>query len=359
MARRGGMGGRSRSRSRSSSRSSFRSSSRHVHYRRRHRYGRSSSSGLGTIIGALMTIFVFVFFFIFFCVGYFATLNNNDSTVHNINENDFEDWTEDLYDSNFKSTSNYEDYILISLLIDEEDYYEYYYCVWIGDHVSNEVAELFGDESSIIGQALEENIAYNYKYSLSSDLCDTINYIYNEYDSDNSGLTCNDEQNSIKASMMIDDTSLELDVDRVSASLFLLEMRTGVRILLNVSSITDFEKGYGSSQFDIDDFMPFIIVGAILLVFIIIIIVSTIKKVNKKKKAENNNSQVEEVQNRVIYSNSNNPYVDLIKHTGASLRNDDSNDNAEAASLSSNKKTNDNNQFDIDDDLFKIDPNDY
>lgn len=359
MARRGGMGGRSRSRSRSSSRSSFRSSSRNVHYRRRHRYGSGSLSGLGTIIGALMAIFVFVFFFIFFCVGYFATLNNNESTVHNINENDFEHWTEDLYDLNFKATSNYEDYILVSLLIDEEDYYEYYYCVWIGDHVSNDVAELFGDEDSIIGQALDENIAYNYKYSLSSDLCDAIRYIYNEYDSNSSGLTCNDEQNSIRPSMLIDNTSLELDVDIVSASLFLLEMSTGVRMILNVSSISDFEKVYSSSRFDIDDFMPFIIFGAILLIFIIIIIVSTIKKVNKKKKSENNNSQVEEVQNRVIYSNSNHPYVDLIKLTGASLRNDDSKDNAEAASLSSNKKINDNDQFDIDDDSFKIDPNDY
>lgn len=355
MARRGGMGGRSRSRSRSS----FRSSSRNVHYRRRHRYVSSSLSGFGTIIGALLTVFVFVFFFIFFCVGYFATLKNDDSTIHEINENDFEKWTENLYDSNFKNTSNYEDYILVSLLIDEEDYYEYYYCVWIGDHVSDDLAELFGDEDSIIGKALEENIAYNYKYSLSSDLGDAIKYIYDEYDSDSPGLTCNDERNAIIASTLINDTSLELDDDKISGPLFLFEVETGVGIVLNVATITDFERVYASSQFNIDEFMPFIIFGSILLIFIIIIIVSTIKKMKKNKKAKNNNSQVEEVKNRVIYSNSNHPYVDLPKITAASLRNDNSNDNAEGSSLNSTEKLKDNNQFDIDDDSFKIDPNDY
>ncbi len=326
MAGRGGRGGRSGGSRSSSSRSSggsFRSHGsrhggmyhRHHHHHRHHSYYRRRhglSINLGTGKGAILGLLIFLPFIIIFFVMFAFFFGGPSGCGCSFNENTHVDealvdkYTENQYNEKFASLSNYEDYALIVFLIDDEEYYEYYYCTWIGDHVSANTANLLGLNDSTLDDAFEANISTDYKKTISLDLASTIYQLISK--SDSNGLTCNESTAAYISSHVDNDTNLNIDEATINAALKAFEDKTGVKLVLVIDTINEVCI-VSSKEMTIDNLMPFIIIGVILLFFIIIIISNIFKgRRNSRLRAEQ-----EKAENMVFSSNKKEEEEDPFK----------------------------------------------
>lgn len=312
MAGRGGRGGRSGgSRSSFGGRSSgggFRShGSRHggmhhghhhhhhhrVHFRlgRRRGYYVNGSGGCGGIFALLALIPFIIAFFVFFSIFFFGGSTScgcsSEENVY-IDESLIDEYTENQYNEKFASSSNYEDYALIVFLIDDEEYYDYYYCTWIGNHVSGKTANLLGVGDSTLNDVFESNIAYDYSNSIGTDLAKAI-YQLSSKAIDDKGLTCTEAIDSNISSYVDNHTKLYIDQATINVALKKFEKKTGVKLVLVVNTINEVclvsnSSGVSNSkEMTLDELLPFIIIGAVIVLFAIIIIAS-FGKSNKRAK---------------------------------------------------------------------------
>lgn len=314
MAGRGGSGGRSGgSRSSfggSSSGGGFRShGSRHggmhhghhhhhhhgVHFRfgRRRGYYVNGAGGCGGIFALLSLIPFIIAFFVFFSIFFFGgSTSCSCSSEENgyIDESLIDEYTENQYNEKFASSSNYEDYALIVFLIDDEEYYDYYYCTWIGNHVSGKTANLLGVGDSTLNDVFESNIAYDYSNSIGTDLAKAIYQLSSKAIDDN-GLTCTEAIDSNISSYVDNHTKLYIDQATINVALKKFENKTGVKLVLVVDTIAEVCLVSNSSgvsnlkKMTLDELLPFIIIGAVIMLFAILTIVSICKS-NKRAKAK-------------------------------------------------------------------------
>ena len=86
----------------------------------------------------------------------------------------FQRAADEKYAEYFEAGKTYEDNILLYFLV-EEDCEDVYFIAWVGDNVNYEIAELFGNNYTALGQSVESNVANYYAYSLDSNLAAVIN----------------------------------------------------------------------------------------------------------------------------------------------------------------------------------------
>ena len=141
---------------------------------RRYYYG-----GGGCLGGLLGLIFVPVILILLSAVMLFATVGTAFSDVTSggsvrYDENTFQDYADAQYRAEFGNSTAYEDNLLLVVLVDE-DYYDYHYIAWVGDHIQTDINKLFGNEQTEFGRAIEANINVNsYKYSLDTNLAQVV-----------------------------------------------------------------------------------------------------------------------------------------------------------------------------------------
>ena len=262
-------------------------------YHRRPRY-----YGGGGCFGGLIIVAIFILFFI-----YSILPSNNveyiDSEVEIYDENIFQDYANVQYKKEFGTTSAYEDNILLVFLTEDENYYNYYYIAWVGDHIVTDINYMFGNENTDLGYAISNAINTNsYKYSLDSNIAQVVEYMEAEIVSKNleSSFNCNDENGGF-VSHLTNNTFIEMTEDTVNTALQHFTDSTGIPIVVVVEDIDEvfvtnpdtspeqednsFQIGTATTGFGI--LRPILIIIAVIAVIMLVVVL--IKR-NKKKMHE-------------------------------------------------------------------------
>lgn len=126
---------------------------------------------LGAILLPVFLVFFSVLLLISSVGSAFGSVAQGGEIVYN--EEAFQDYADARYQAEFGTSAAYEDQILLVVLT-YEDYYEYNYIAWVGDHVDLRVNSLFGNNGTRLDAAMNGAIGQNYKYSLDSNLAQVV-----------------------------------------------------------------------------------------------------------------------------------------------------------------------------------------
>lgn len=126
-------------------------------------------SGLLGMLLAPIAILLVVVILMFSIVGS-AVSNVASGGIISYDERVFQDYADGQYRKEFGSSSEYDSNLLIVFLTNEE--MDGYYCIaWVGDNIRNDINQLFGDESTAFGRAMQNSVNTDYyAYSLDSNL---------------------------------------------------------------------------------------------------------------------------------------------------------------------------------------------
>ena len=156
-------------------------------------------------------------------------------------ENTFQDYADAQYQAEFGTSSAYEDNILLVFLTEDDEYYDYCYIAWVGDHVVTDISYMFGDERTALGSAISNAVnESSYKYSLDSDLAGVIESLKLQITLKGleTSFTCGEDHAQVQ-SHLTNKTSLNLTEQTVNAALQSFTDTTGIPIVLVVDDIED------------------------------------------------------------------------------------------------------------------------
>ena len=175
-------------------------------------------------------------------------------------EIEFQQYADAEYAKAFGSSTAYEDNILLVVLTNE-DADEVYYIAWVGDHIKSDIRNMFGNEYTELGSAIEQSINVNgYWYSLDTDLAAVVDKMadYIEYEGLSSSFTCNENHNQVEPSL-INYGEFELSETAVETALRDFTDRTGITLSIVVNDMDEvFGLNYSS-----------MIIGIILVVVLV------------------------------------------------------------------------------------------
>ena len=207
----------------------------HIHRRRHVHVG---GGCCGSIFSGAVTLLILAFwiFGAVFSDGY--------------NEEKFQDFANSQYESEFGRASAYEDNLLITVLVDE-DYYNYYYIAWVGDHIDYQINGLMGNNDTVLGQAMENSISSaSYKYSLDSDLARVMKLMTGHIQNLKleSSFTCSERRGSIR-SHVTNHANIELTESTINGALEEFTDATGIPVVIVVEDMKDvFGRGESAVQ---------------------------------------------------------------------------------------------------------------
>lgn len=124
---------------------------------------------LGALFAPIICFVLAIFLMIGLIGGGLTTLFRGGNVVYS--ENKMQDYANRQYATIYDpSSATYEDNILIVFLTNEDG--QSYYCIgWVGDNLKSQVSDLFGDEYTALGSAMQSSInTSSYRYSLGSNL---------------------------------------------------------------------------------------------------------------------------------------------------------------------------------------------
>ena len=199
---------------------------------------------MGGALGAMiMPIFILLFMFVWFSAAIpscsFVEVENIDPTPE-YNAKAINAFADEQYAAAFGLTEDYEDHLLFVFLT-AEDCYDYYYIAWMGDHIERDVVELFGNNQTALGRALEASInVQSYEYSLDSDLATAFRHMANQVvalgHEDN--YTCAAPAHEV-TSHVVNRTALPLTEQTLNAALEEFTAKTGITAVVVVEDMTD------------------------------------------------------------------------------------------------------------------------
>lgn len=207
---------------------------------RRYYYG-----GGGCLGGLLGLIFVPVILILMAAVMLFATVGTAFTDVTSggsvkYDENTFQDYADAQYRAEFGNSTAYEDNLLLVVLVDE-DYYDYHYIAWVGDHIQTDINKLFGNERTEFGRAMDANVNVNsYKYSLDTNLAQVVEQMTAVIEQKNleSSFKCKEEHIQVD-SHVTNKTDLDITEETVNLALTEFTETTGIPIVLVVDDAED------------------------------------------------------------------------------------------------------------------------
>lgn len=210
---------------------------------------------LGRISGLIMTPLIIILFIVFGLIWLFGnnvTINQNtDNVVIENNEivdeqfiydeNAFQDYADSVYAEEFGNSTAYEDNILLVFLTEDDQYYEYYYIAWVGDHITTDINYMFGNEETELGVAVSNAITTaSYKYSLDANIAQIINTMEQNISELNTDSSFNCDENHIQTqSHLTNKTTLKLTEQTVNDALNSFTESTGIPIVVVVDDISD------------------------------------------------------------------------------------------------------------------------
>ena len=230
------------------------------------------------MMGLLLVPIVLILFAGIMLISVFGSAFNLVTSGGKItyDENVFQDYANSQYAAEFGTTKDYEDNLLIVITVEDDEYYDYSFIAWCGDHVAPKINTMFGSNSSKLGIAIQ-NSAINsnsYKYSLDSGIASVVQTMQEHIE--NLGLessfTCKTESVSYN-SHLTNKTSLDVTEETVNDALVAFTESTGIPIVVVVEDIEDvFPKTV--SDFDVVS----LVISIVFIVVAVIIIVNVVKK---------------------------------------------------------------------------------
>ena len=213
------------------------------------------------------------------------------------NEEALQDYANAQYFAAFGAEKDSEDQLLLVFLIEDEQYYDYAYIAWCGDHIQGKIGAMFGAEGTRLGSAIQ-NSAINsstYKYSLDSGIAQVMGTMQGHIEALGleSSLICNSGASNANSSYLINRANIDMTADTVNAALESFTEATGIPVIVVVEDAEEvLPKNF--------DWFSVIIAG-VLIVIAIVLIVKAFK--NRPKKQEDDGSYKGSSQNN--YNNGN------------------------------------------------------
>lgn len=124
---------------------------------------------LSALVAPLVCLMLAVVLLIGFVAGGFGTLAKGGTVRYS--EEKMQDYANRQYQAIYNpSSTTYEDNVLIVLTLNED--MQTYYCIgWVGDNLRSDVNNLFGDEYTKLGNAVQSSVnGSGYQYSLGANL---------------------------------------------------------------------------------------------------------------------------------------------------------------------------------------------
>lgn len=236
---------------------------------------------LGGLLGMLIApivILVFVVIFLFVFIGSTVTsVASGGSIVYD--EAKFQTYASQQYAKEFSSSSAYENNLLVVFLTNEEA--DGYYCIaFIGDNVKSEISNMFGNEHTAFGRAMNSSInSEYYAYSLDSNLAsamDTMTKEVKALELDSSFLTDKEDTNKVEPHLT-DYTSLPISSETVGNALKRFTEATDIPAVIVVETM---ENVFGKTLPTFDIF------ALIILIVIAAVAISTIVKTVRNRDRE-------------------------------------------------------------------------
>lgn len=197
---------------------------------------------MGGLLGMILMPVILVLFvgmLLLYTFGSSLSIFTNGGII-SYDENAFQDYADAQYAAEFGSSTAYEDNLLIVFLVDE-DYYDYHYIAWVGDHIATDISYMFGNNETELGRAIAASVNSNsYKYSLDSNLAQAMESMENQIVSLGLSDSYKCEENHIQTSShLTNKTDLELTAETVNMALESFTEKTGIPVVLVVEDVED------------------------------------------------------------------------------------------------------------------------
>ena len=202
------------------------------------------------------------------------------------NENALQDYANEQYNAIFGSSDAYEDNILLVILAEDDEYYDYAYIAWVGDHIDMKITDMFGNEYKKFGYSVNAHLGVSsYKYSIGKNIAQIVKDMEGEVTSAglSSSFYCN-EQRTLPPVQFVNNTEMDISLEMIQGSVSSFTENTGIPMAVVVEDMGDvFRKTGGFASI-----LPVIIVALV----IVLVVVSLVKKNGKNKNDPNGtNSQ--------------------------------------------------------------------
>lgn len=232
---------------------------------------------LGGLLSMLITPFIILFISIFMIMSVFGSLFRvSQGGKIAYNEPKLQEFANVQYAKEFGDSSAYEDNILIVFLANEKRD-GYYTIAWIGDNVSNEINEMFGNEYTAFGIEMLQNIPDYYEYSISKNLASVVDGMADRIERLNVDSFENKSNHSnMTKSHITNLSSIEINDQTINSSLLDFTERTEIPIVIVVEDMDEvFNK-----VLSIGDVFVLIIAGGVAT-FAIVMLVKSIRNGRK------------------------------------------------------------------------------
>lgn len=161
-------------------------------------------------------------------------------------------------------------------MLTTEDYNEYYYIAWVGDNIRSDISNLFGNEYTAFGRAMNQSVAANYKHSLDSNLAQVTETMREQIGALGGSSSFKKQTNGTHAeSKLINYTQLPMTEETVNDELKKFTEETGIPVVMVVNTVENVlpKSLDGSAVF-------VLILGVILLIAAIAMFVRYYRKKN-------------------------------------------------------------------------------
>lgn len=236
---------------------------------------------VGLVLVPVILIFVVVVGLISSVGSMFSGFSQGGTAAYgtSYDENAFQDYADDQYAAEFGSSTAYEDNILLVFLTEDEEFYDYHYIAWVGDHIAPDINELFGSDTTELGHAIASSVNVNsYKYSLDSNLAQVIQTMESHIVSKGltSSFTCEENHAQVE-SHLTNKTTLDLTKETVNAALTSFTDATGIPIVVVVEDM-DTVFAQQTSSGNVLKTVLLIVAAVVLVVLAIVLIVRAARK---------------------------------------------------------------------------------
>ncbi|MBR6680423.1 MAG: hypothetical protein IKL59_04100 [Clostridia bacterium] len=259
---------------------------------------------LGGLMGLLLAPILLIILAGVMIFSVFGSAFNLATTGGEIayDENVFQDYADSQYAAEFGATDDYEDNLLIVFAVEDDEYYDYAYIAWCGDHLDTRINEMFGSNGSRLGTAVSASAinSNSYKYSLDSGIASVVTRMQGHISALglDSSFNCGTESVEYD-SHLTNKTELDLTESTVNKALEDFTAATGIPIVVVVDDIDDiFPKTVTAG----DIFSLVIAVG--LIIVAIVLIVKAVKKKNSGGPNNNGSNYNRDANSSGNYNNS-------------------------------------------------------
>lgn len=229
---------------------------------------------LGSVIGILLLPIIMIIVIVSIVGTSFMTLFQGGTVFYD--ENKLQSYTDEQYAEEFGSSTAYEDNLLITVVVDDEECYSYYYIAWVGDHVQADIRNMLGSSDTTLGQAMDSSInASSYKYSLDSDLAQVVQTLTEEVQALGleSSFTCNEDHKQVQ-SHLTNHTDLPMTAATLNNALTMFTEQTGISTVIVVEDMEDvFGKTIPIST---------IILIVVLVLVAVLVVVAVVKAIRRR-----------------------------------------------------------------------------